>query len=198
MAAAIKPQIRSMFATPLCVHFLPIAQEANADLRPLILERPAEGLSDFESWGGGHAGTLMRVVRELAESLTATRNGGRAAVDWKITSRAQLLKAGEFREAAASPGAFWAGVYFVDDGYQKSDDPALGGDIELADPRGVLPSMVAPQLGFRVPNGLTAGQSESIRPQSGMILLYPAFMARGEKRMEGNGTRLTIAFELAL
>ena len=34
-----KPQIRAMFATPVCVHFLPVAQEVNAELRPLVLER---------------------------------------------------------------------------------------------------------------------------------------------------------------
>ncbi len=196
MAGTIKPQIRSMFATPVCVHFLPVAQEANADLRPLILERPESGLADFDSWGGGHADTLLRVLRDLADSLTATRNGGRVTLDWKISAHAQLLKPGEYREPQARPDAFWAGLYIVDDGYQKSDEATLGGEIELADPRGQLPAIVGSQLGFRVPNGLTAGQTESIRPQSGMILLHPAFMARGERRFEGTSTRIAIAFEM--
>ncbi len=196
MAAAIKPQTRSLFATPVCVHFLPIAHEVNADLRPLIQERAADALSNFETWGNGHAATLVRVARELAESLTATRNGTRAAIEWKVSAHAQLLRAGEHRAAIAQPIAFWSGVYVVDDGYQKSDDPALGGEFELIDPRGAQSSVVAPQLGFRVPNGLTVGQSELIRPQSGMILLYPGFMARGERPLAGAGTRVTIAFEL--
>ncbi|HEY0282349.1 MAG TPA: putative 2OG-Fe(II) oxygenase [Rhizomicrobium sp.] len=206
---ATKPQIRSMFATPVCVHFHPVAQEANAELRPLILEKAqnngnnnrGEGWrspADFESWGGDQARTLFRVLRDLADSLTATRAGGRVTLDWKITAAATIRQKGQYQERAARPGAFWAGVYYVDDGYQKSDDEALGGECELADPRGVLPAMIAPLLGFRVPNGLTAGQTETIRPQSGMIILHPAWQPRGERRYDGNAQRIAIEFELAV
>jgi hypothetical protein len=117
---------------------------------------------------------------------------------WKITATAAIRQKGEYQERNARPGAFWSGVYYVDDGYQKSDDEALGGECELADPRGVLPAMIAPQLGFRVPNGLTAGQVEAIRPQSGMIILHPSWQPRGERRFDGAGQRVTIEFDLAL
>ncbi|MDE2163977.1 MAG: hypothetical protein KGJ53_12505 [Alphaproteobacteria bacterium] len=206
---APKPQIRSMFATPVCVHFLPVAQEANVELRPLILERAqADGAGrssegwrsapDFDIWGGLQAQTLFRVLRDLADSLTATRNGTRVTFDWKITAFVAMRQKGEYLERAARPGAFWSGVYYVDDGYQKSDDEALGGECELADPRGVLPAMIAPQLGFRVPNGLTAGQTELIRPQSGMIILHPSWQPRGERRYEGNGQRIVVEFDIAV
>jgi len=205
--APTKPQIRSMFATPVCVHFLPVAQEANAELRPLILERAqangaaghGEGwrsAADFESWGGGQAQTLFRVLRDLADSLTATRGGGRLTLDWRIAAWAAIRQKGEHQQREARPGAFWSGVYYVDDGYQKSDDETLGGECELCDPRGVLPAMIAPQLGFRVPNGLTAGQTEVIRPQSGMIILHPSFQPRGERRFDGPAQRITIEFDM--
>jgi hypothetical protein len=103
---------------------------------------------------------------------------------------------GEHRTLSASPGAFWSGVYFVDDGYNKSDDPALGGEVELADPRGALPAMVAPQLAFRIPGGGSAGQTETIRPSSGMIVLHPSWQPRGERRYSGDGQRVTIEFDL--
>ncbi len=211
--AATKPQVRSMFATPVCLHFLPVAQEANAELRPLILEKAqANGLAngasargdgwrsaaDFEAWGGGQAQTLFRVLRDLADSLTATRAGGRVTLPWQISAIAAIRQKGEYQERNARPGAFWSGVYYVDDGYMKSDDEALGGECELSDPRGVLPAMIAPQLGFRVPNGLTAGQTESIRPQSGMIILHPSWQPRGERRFDGAGQRVTVEFDLAI
>ena len=41
-----KPQIHSLFPTPLCVHFLPVAPEMNVALRPLILARTREETSD--------------------------------------------------------------------------------------------------------------------------------------------------------
>ena len=206
--ATTKPQIRSMFATPVCVHFLPVAQEVNADLRPLILEK-AQGngsnargqgwrsASDFESWGQDHAQTLFRVLRDLANSLTATRAGGRLNLEWKIAACAAMRQKGEYQELAARPGAFWSGIYYVDDGYAKSDDETLGGECELADPRGALPAMVAPELAFRVPAGLTSGMSETIRPQTGMIILHPSWQPRGERRYDGSAQRITVEFDLS-
>ena len=206
---APKPQIRSMFATPVCVHYLPVAQEFNAELKPIILDHakldPATGnhsqgwrsAPDLEAWGGAQLQTLFRVARELADSLTATRNGSRVTLDWQIAASAAIRQRGDYLERAARPGWFWSGVYYVDDGYQKLDDEALGGECELGDPRGVLPAMVAPQYGFRVPNGLTAGQIETIRPQSGMIILHPSWQPRGERGFEGASQRVTIEFDLA-
>jgi len=168
--ATPKPQIRNCFATPVCVHFLPIAAEVNAELKPLILERVQvngtrsrgqgwRSAPDFGSWGGNHAETLFRVLQEIANTLTSTRAGGRLTLDWKIAACAALREKGEYQEMSARHAAFWSGIYFVDDGYAKSDDESLGGECELADPRGPLPAMVAPQLAFRIPGGQTSGQS---------------------------------------
>ena len=204
MATASKPQIRSLFATPVSIHFLPVAQDVNAALRPLIVERAGPGVhgqgwrsdTDIAGWCGEPLQTLYRVARDLADGLTTTRTGGRVNLEWKIEACVCLRQKGEYREAAARPGAVWSGVYYVDDGYAKSDDAALGGECELADPRGVLPAMVAPQFGFRIPGGLTAGQSEIIRPQSGMIVLHPSWLARGERRYDGEHQRVTVEFDV--
>ena len=202
--AATKPQIRSLFATPVSIHFLPVAQEVNLELRPLILGKAQTGVRgqgwnsgpDFDSWGSGPAQTLFRVARDLADAMTSTRSGARVALDWKITASATVRQNGEYRASTAQPGAYWSGVYFVDDGYAKSDDEALGGECELADPRGPLPILVAPQLGFRIPGGLSAGLIEAIRPQTGMIILHPSWLARGERRYEGAHQRVMIEFDL--
>jgi Putative 2OG-Fe(II) oxygenase len=206
--ATQKPQIRSMFPTPVCLHFLPVAQEMNAELRPLVLEKMAangtldphgqgwRSASDFESWGGGFAQTLFRVLKELADSITATRGGARVTIDWKITANAAVRQKGDYAGLASRPGAMWSGLYYIDDGYAKSDDETLGGECELADPRGALPAMVAPQLSFRIPGGMTAGHLEMIRPQTGMILLHPSWQPRGERRFEGASQRVAIEFDL--
>jgi hypothetical protein len=203
--AATKPQIRSLFATPVALHFLPVAQEVNAELRPLILEKAqtsatGEGWNsgpEFESWGADPAQTVFRVARDLADNMTSTRTGARVALDWKVSATAAVRQKGDFRAFASQPGAYWSGVYYVDDGYAKSDDETLGGECELADPRGSLPNMVAPQLGFRIPGGQTAGSPEVIRPQSGMIILHPSWLARGERRYDGEHQRVMIEFDLA-
>jgi hypothetical protein len=207
--ATQKPQIRSMFPTPVCVHFLPVAQEVNAELRPLILEKMAangapdlrgqgwHSSTDFESWGGAPVQTLFRVLRELADGVTATRSGARVTIDWKFTVCATVRQKGHYAELTARPGAMWSGIYYIDDGYAKSDDETLGGETELADPRGPLPAMIAPQLAFRIPGGMSAGFVETIRPQTGMIIMHPSWQARGERRFDGASQRVAIEFDLA-
>lgn len=208
--ATPKPQIRSTFATPVCVHFLPVAQDVNSELRTTVLEKMNgngtnghhgqgwRSTNDFGEWGGLHAETLFRVLREQADNLTATRSGGRVNLEWSVTACASVRQKGQYLEMSARPGAMWSGVYFVDDGYAKSDDETLGGEVKLADPRGALPAMAAPNLAFRIPGGGTAGQAELIRPQSGMILLHPSWQPRGEHLLEGAGPRITIEFDLGV
>jgi hypothetical protein len=208
--ATQKPQIRSAFATPICVHYVPVAADMNPELRTQIVERmQADGTTgtrgqgwrsarDLDSWGGQHAETLFRVLRELGDSLTSTRSGGRVNLDWKISACVCVRQKSDYVETSARPAAFWSGVYIVDDGYAKSDDAALGGEIELGDPRGALPAMVAPQYAFRIPGGASAGQTEIIRPQAGMILLHPSWQPRGERRYEGEGQRVTVEFDLCV
>lgn len=208
--ATPKPQVRSMFPTPVCVHYLPVAQEVNGELRPLVLDKMAtnggtdahgrgwRSAPDLESWGGAPVQTLFRVLRELADSLTATRAGGRVTLDWKISASAVVRQKGEYADMSARPGAVWSGVYFVDDGYAKLDDETLGGECELADPRGALPAMVAPQYAFRVAGGGTAGQVEVLRPQTGMIILHPSWLPRGERRFDGATQRVAVEFDLTV
>ena len=108
--AAIKPQIRSLFATPLCVHFLPVATETNAALRPMLLERTREAVSrgqgayakdDFRHWGNHHAETLLSVVTDLADSLTASRSGGRVKAEWRIVASAAMRIKGEYQQTTS-------------------------------------------------------------------------------------------------
>jgi len=197
-----------MFPTPVCVHFLPVAQEVNAELRPLILEKMAangatdqrgqgwRSTPDFQEWGGAPVQTLFRVLRELADGVTALRSGARATLDWKFDVASVVRQKNDFAQILPRTGAMWSGIYFVDDGYAKSDDEALGGELELADPRGPVPAMIAPQYGFRIPGGVSAGQTETIRPATGMIVLHPSWQPRGERRFEGTGQRVAIEFDL--
>ncbi len=206
--ATPKPQIRSAFPTPVCVHYLPVATEVNAELRPLVAERmQANGASedagwrsaaDFESWGGGATQTLFRMLRELADNMTGTRAGGRVTLDWTISANAEARAKGAALTPAPRPDAFWAGIYFIDDGYGRSDDESLGGECELLDPRGALAESLPQHLGFRIPGGATAGMTELIRPKSGMILMHPGWMSRGERASQGQGQRITVEFQLSL
>ena len=80
--AATKPQIRSMFATPVCLHFLPVAQEANAELRPLILEK-AQALLDE----GMAVPEVGRELGVLSNTLHKAISAGRLRVSIKKKGR---------------------------------------------------------------------------------------------------------------
>ena len=91
--------------------------EVNQALRPLIVERAEPGArgqgwrsaNDFESWAGEPLQTLHRVARDLADSLTTTRSGGRVHLDWIIRSVATVRTKGEYCELGARPGELWPG-----------------------------------------------------------------------------------------
>lgn len=206
---ASKPQFRSLFSTPVCVHFHPVAQEANAELRPLIQDQiaiggnsdPVEGwhtLPDFEVWSGVQGQTLFRMLRDLADALTAARGGQKVALDWKIRARAAVREKGHYLKPASHPDAFWSGLYFVDDGYHKSDDETLGGEYEMVDPRSALLPHTNSAYGYRIPGAPIAGVSEIIRPQTGMIILHPSWLSCCERPHGGEGKRITIEFDMLL
>src|SRR5580698_5789933 len=109
--ATAKPQIKSTFATPTSIHFLPVANDVNAELRTLVMDKlnAAAGTNgthgqgwrsanDFASWGNNAAETLFRVIREMADGITATLSGGRVTLDWKISACATVRNKGEYCE----------------------------------------------------------------------------------------------------
>ena len=73
---------------------------------------------------------------------------GYFAVTWGANMWANINRSGHGNEFHSHPGAYWSGVYYVDDGGIAAD-PSLGGELEFMDPRGPLPAMNAPHLGRR-------------------------------------------------
>jgi hypothetical protein len=207
--ATPKPQIRSMFPTPVCVHFLPVAQEVNARIAPAhsreddgqrgTVDAHGQGWRsppDFESWGGASAQTLFRVLRELGRRRhrhARRRTRQSRMEDHGVRGGAPEGRVQRTRRAA---GRVVVGRLLRRRRLRKSDDETLGGECELADPRGALPAMVAPHLAFRIPGGARPGMVETIRPQTGMILLHPSWQPRGERRYDGANQRVTIEFDL--
>jgi len=76
-------------------------------------------------------------------------------------------------EFHSHPGAYWSGVYYVDDG-GTADNPSLGGELEFMDPRGPLPLMNAPHL--RMTGNMTAGANERVTPKAGQLAMFPAWL----------------------
>lgn len=202
--------------TPVFTARLPEAAEVCATLRDAILDREAgsaAGLAhsnvggwhsarDMTHWGGPALDRVLARARTLADRLTVTRDGKRAEVAWRTECWANVNRRGHANTLHTHPGCYWSGTFYVDDG-GVHDDPALGGSFEFFDPRGVAPLLPAAgetpagdALGRGIP-GL-ARDEPLVRPRAGMMVLFPSWMPHGVRTYHGNGTRISIAFNLAL
>ena len=208
--AAIDVSLRSYFATPVAVAELPGAKELNARLREIILAREyaSAGVThsnlggwqsawDFAEWSGEAGKTVIEAVVGLADHLTADRTGKAVSVKWKINGWANINRKGHANEFHTHPGSFWSASYYVDDAGVAAN-PDLGGEFEIQDPRGVAPAMYAPLLAFNMPGGQSVGANELIRPQSGMLIVFPSWLSHGVRPYLGATTRISIALNLSL
>lgn len=210
MAEAIRPQVHGAFPTPLATLEIADAARLNAELRATILTRmeshPTTRHSnlggwqsswDFADWGGPAGKAALEQAQDLASRLTCDRQGRPIRPAWRLNAWANVNGPGHGNEFHTHPGCFWSGTYYVDDGGAGAD-PALGGEFEFQDPRGVAPAMYAPHLAFSVPGGLACGASETLRPRSGLMVLFPAWLSHAVRPYRGDALRISIAFNLSV
>ncbi|MFZ5784413.1 MAG: 2OG-Fe(II) oxygenase family protein [Pseudomonadota bacterium] len=217
-SATSAPEILPLFATPIVIYDVPDAPALNVELRRAIEQREQSQPStqhsnlggwqsswDMDRWGGAPAVKLLAIVRNVANRVTTDRKGaagngphpGFFAVTWHGNMWANVNRAGHANEYHSHPGAFWSGVYYVDDG-GISADASLGGELELMDPRGPLPAMNAPHLGYAMAGGLTAGATEKVQPRPGRMVLFPSWLMHQVRPYRGTAVRISIAFNLSL
>jgi uncharacterized protein (TIGR02466 family) len=204
-----KIQIEPLFATPVAFAPLPNAEAVNTVLRRTILERaethPSTAHSnlggwqsswDLPEWGGEEATFLLSVARQLADKFTADRTGKPAPQDWRMNAWANINRNGHGNEFHTHPGCMWSAVYYVDDG-GAAEDPSLGGEFEIQDPRGVAPAMYWPEIVPAVPGGASMGASEMINPVAGTVMMFPSWVSHAVRPYTGAGTRVSIAINLS-
>ena len=151
---------------------------------------------DFHEWGGRPGSAVVAAAKQAASRLTCDRTGEAVSPDWKFNSWANVNRRDHGNEFHIHPGSLWSGTYYVDDG-GAGDDAAMGGEFEIQDPRGPAAIMYAPSLAPKVPGGLSTGASELIRPQAGMMVLFPAWLSHSVRPYNGDGVRISIAFNLS-
>lgn len=204
-----KIRIEPLFATPVAFAPLPNAETVNTALRRTILARaethPSTAHSnlggwqsswDLPDWGGEEAAFLLSFVRQLGDKFTADRTGKPAPQDWRMNAWANINRTGHGNEFHTHPGCMWSAVYYVDDG-GAAEDPSLGGEFEIQDPRGVAPAMYRPEIVPAVPGGASMGASEMINPVAGTVMMFPSWVSHAVRPYTGEGTRISIAINLS-
>jgi uncharacterized protein (TIGR02466 family) len=200
--------IRGIFPTPVIECMMPDAAALNAELKRVILDREKADKGtqhsnlggwqsnwEFESWGGGAVKTLLEVTRAMAGQITCDRMGRPVSLDWLTNCWANVNRDGHGNEFHTHPGAYWSASYYVDDA-GIADDPALGGEFEIQDPRGVAPAMLAPDLAVAMPGGQSIGASELVRPRAGLLLIFPSWLSHAVRPYHGDGVRISVAINL--
>ncbi|MFF7708873.1 TIGR02466 family protein [Pseudomonas sp. NPDC007930] len=206
--------IERLFTTPVARLAHPEAEALNAALSAAILARAAEGAGvqhsnergwqspdDFEQWSGEAGAQLVAFARAFANELTAVHDAqaGLVAADlqWRYNAWANVNRAGDANALHGHPGCFWSGVYWVDDG-GCGEDPALGGQLEFVDPRGLMPSAYNPQLRMRIQGCLTAGYCSHVAPRSGTLLMFPSWLLHRVVPHTSARARISVAFNFGV
>lgn len=206
-------QINKIFPTPIASLVLPDHALINEQLRSIILQRSAsqpttqhsnqggwQSADDFASWAGEPGATLLAFAKSFVNELTAisTSDMGliEASLDWQYSAWANINRTGHSNALHSHPGAFWSGVYWVDDG-ASDDGLEQGGELEFSDPRGVLPIMVNPELRMRIAGCLTAGYATAIKPSAGTLTMFPSWLMHAVRRFDGVRPRISVAFNFS-
>jgi uncharacterized protein (TIGR02466 family) len=207
-------KIHRLFATPLAQIAHPAAERLNQALKEEIdrnrADNPAgvrhsnsggwQSSADFNAWGGEGSMALTAYATELAYALTAVYHPEHGLVvpefEWKINAWANVNNAGDSNAQHAHPGAFWSGVYWVDDGCD--DGQEAGGELQFLDPRGVMPSLYNPELKIRIAGCLSAGLTTSIAPESGTLVMFPSWLLHSVSVFTGSRPRISVAFNFSV
>ena len=199
-------QVGSAFETPVIVDTLPGAAALNAELAAVARRRrdadPGvrksnwngwQSSPDMIAWGGEAATILGRHFLRLCQQFTHHPNPQTDPFRWFVDMWANVSPPGAANESHCHPGAVWSAVYYVDDGYAGSDDPALGGELVLYDPRMPAVRMLPLDLRYRDPDGNVAQSHIVLRPVAGRIVMFPPWLMHSVRPYHGAAERLSIA-----
>ncbi len=200
MAQPPVPRTLFEFPTHIVSEAWPLAATHGPALRDAILARGGAADSDKAACDSDAAQALREYVMHRADTVVhdKVQQGDTRRFIWSTTMSAMRVQQGASVPPVGRPGAILSAVYHLDDGYAGSDDPALGGEILFVDPRYPTIRMGSPDLRFRRPDGSADHHELLLRPISGQILIFPAWLAHGVRPFRGAGVRLSIAVHLSM
>lgn len=203
-------EVRRIFSTPLAMEKMGSSIDLAA-LRAAIEEeqgRDPQGIArsnvggwhsapTLQHWGGDAAKALANRVAAIADTMTLdTRAPDAATHRWSADMWANVATAGGSHQYHFHPGCVWSAVAYVDDGYEGDANPALGGELLLLDPRMPQIRMNAPHFRLRESDGGEQLVEPFVRPRTGSIVVFPAWLAHAVRPFRGPGTRISIALNL--
>ncbi|MFB0611282.1 2OG-Fe(II) oxygenase family protein [Aurantiacibacter poecillastricola] len=203
-------ETRDLFATPFVIDRLQ-SEAGLAMLREAVeaeMARDAQGVSisnvggwhsntQMLEWGGEAARALAYKAMTMADAHTLdTKSPQESRFGWIPEMWANVSRKGHSNQYHTHPGSFWSAVAYLDDGYEGDEDTELGGELQLLDPRMPMNAMTAPDLRRLGANGRHTPREPTIRPQTGMIVMFPSWLQHAVRAFHGEGKRISIAINL--
>jgi len=200
----------NLFATPFVVDGLQ-SETGSAMLREAVeaeMARDTAGMTisniggwhsntRMVEWGGEAARALAYKAMTMADRQTLDVNSpAESRFGWIPEMWANVNRKGDANQYHTHPGSFWSLVAYLDDGYEGDDDPALGGELQLLDPRMPMIRMTAPDLRLKEASGQAMPSEIPVRPKTGMVVMFPSWLQHAVRPFHGKGTRISIAINL--
>jgi len=181
----------------------PDTESVNEALLRLVLERektePSTTRSNVGGWQSGHdllnwPEPEIKMLRTwvndaFGEIMKAVAGPQPFSCSLSVTAWANLNRHGDYNRTHTHSGNHWSGVYYVEPGEAVEGRP-LSGAIEFIDPRPAVNVYDIP--------GLPQVSTWTIRPEAGMMILFPSWLRHGVLPYEGTKERLTIAFNIRI
>jgi uncharacterized protein (TIGR02466 family) len=193
----VKPgEMRTLFPTTIMQRRLDGIAMMNGRLREIVLGRMAKspGIkasnvggwhsdADLMEWKEPEARALCQAFLEAGRDATAAQLPPELNGDIKVSFYggcwANVNREGGYNKIHNHPGAVWSGCYYVSVGKPYAA-PDTNGWIEFQDPR----------------PGNLHGRNERIKPEEGLMLLFPGWLNHFVNPFHGEGERISIAFNL--
>ncbi|MEX2453910.1 MAG: TIGR02466 family protein [Rhodospirillaceae bacterium] len=191
-------ELSNLFPTVLLRRQMPDAPRRNARLREIVLEHEKtdpgvrhsnvggwHSSADLWDWPEPEMQELCGFVKQAARDLTATvapiRPGDEIRVIPYGGAWANVLREGGYNKVHNHPGAVWSAVYYVADGEPYDNLPGTG-LFEFMDPR---------------PGNIHGGK-EVIRPDAGLLMMFPSWLYHYVNPHHGKRERISIAFNMTV
>ncbi len=191
------------FGVPLLLRAIPEAAQVNPGLARAILAREAQGKGVSKSNSGGwHSEESLMVwpepeIQTLRGWIDAAiqrmcrlpyRQSPQAVdIAYRATGWANVNRHGDYNNIHIHSGSHWAVVYYVTVGEEEPGHP-LNGQLELRDPR--------PAAGHGRLPGFMFGRAITLRPQPGLLVVFPAWLEHWVHPFYGRGERISVAVNI--
>ncbi|WP_261566944.1 2OG-Fe(II) oxygenase family protein [Frankia gtarii] len=141
---------------------------------------------DLLRWGTTQTDALGRLIGDASAALFAALAPEAGSPRPELTAQgwAVVYRTGGYHRRHAHHDAVISGVYCV----QADEDPAVGGTLELWDPRD---SRLARA-------GADAGARLQVQPVAGLLVAWPSWLQHSVSVVRGPAPRIVVAFNVGL